>query len=133
MPNKTLGNEKDMILSQATAAISRTLLRAVTGLFKRVLRIHYEDPKEIDQAPEWPELDKLFSDGCDTYVSVAMGNRRNIRGALFPWVKRKIEADENAILVRHFNCDRHGHAILDEALEADILAKHGDAWRAMEH
>ena len=128
VPARTLEKTKDTILSLATAAVSGTLLKEVTEVLKRLFRILYDSPEEIGQAPEWQELDKLFCTAGDTYVSVAMGNRRKIRGDLFGWVKEKIEADADAISIQHFMCDRNGYLA-----SKGTLADHLDTWRAMAH
>ena len=120
------------ILSRATAAVSGTLLQRVTGVLKRLFKILYESPEEIGQAPEWQELDKLFCDACDDYIGIATGNRRKIRGDLFEWVKKKIDADADAISLQHFNCDRNGYFVPDKASKG-ALADHHDTWRAMGH
>jgi hypothetical protein len=104
----------------------------VTSLFKRLFKIHYESRKEIEQAPEWQELIKLFCNACDTYVNIAMANRRKIRGDLLVWVKAQIEEDENAISKQHFKCDRNGYFAREDASKGS-LDDHQDAWCAQEH
>jgi hypothetical protein len=128
VPTKTLENAKDTILPRATEAVSGTLLKEVTEVLKRLFRILYESPEDISQAPEWQEVDRLFCDACVTYVSIATGNRRKIRGDLFGWVKEKIEADADAISIQHFGCDRNGYLA-----SKGPLADHDNTWRAMAH
>lgn len=129
---KFLENSKDIILSRATAAVSESLLQQVTGAFKRLFKIHYESSEEIGQSPEWQEINKLFGAAVDTYVSIAMNNRQKIRGDLFLWVKAQIEANESAILIQHFSCDRNGY-IPAQKTSKRRLADHHDAWSAQEH
>lgn len=126
---KVLESSKDTILSRATAAVSGSLLQQVTGAFKRLFKIHYESSEEIGQSPEWQEINKLFGAAVDTYVSIAMNNRRKIRGDLFLWVKAQIEANESAILIQHFSCDRNGY----KELSRSRLAEGHDPWSAQEH
>ena len=130
LPAKTLEEAKDTILSRAAAAVSGTLFQKVTGVCKRLFKIHYESREEIDEAPEWQELEKLFCDACDTYVNIAIGSRRKIRRDVFAWVKEKIEADEKSISVQHFGCDANGYLVSGKA---SLLAKHGNTWSAMQH
>jgi hypothetical protein len=129
---KVLESSKDTIVSRATAAVSGSLLQQVTGAFKRLFKIHYESSEEIGQSPEWQEIDKLFGNAVDTYVSIAMNNRRKIRGDLFLWVKAQIEANESAILIQHFSCDRKGY-LRTEKTSKHRLTEHRDAWSAQEH
>ena len=108
MPAKSLEKAKDTIVSRATAAVSGTLLQQVTESFKRMFKIHYESAEEIGHSPEWQEINKLLDAAVNTYVDIAMNNRRKIHGDLFLWVKTLIEANENAISIQHFGCDRDG-------------------------
>jgi len=129
---KVSENSNDTILSRATAAVSESLLQQVTTSFKRLFRFHYESSDEIAQSPEWQEIDKLFGNAVDTYVSIAMNNRRKIRGDLFLWVKAQIEVNESAILIQHFSCDRKGY-LRTEKTSKHRLTEHRDAWSAQEH
>jgi len=104
----------------------------VTSSFKRLFKIRYESPAEIGEAPEWREVNKLFCDACDTYVNIAMGNRPKIRGELFLWVKTQIEANEDAISIQHFGCDRNGYLPAEQSHECG-LDEHYDTWSAREH
>lgn len=127
-----LKNSKDTILSRAAGAVSETLLREVTRSFKALCKFHYESAEEVAQSPEWEEMNNLFRDAVDTYVDIAMNNRRKIRGDLFLWVKAQIEANESAILMQHFSCDRNGHfptMKTSQSREED----HHDAWSAQAH
>ena len=129
---KVSDNSKDTILSRATAAVSESLLQQVTGAFKRVFKFHYESAEEIGQSPEWQEINKLFCDAVDTYVSIAINNRRKIRGDLLLWVKAQIEANESAISMQHFGCDRNGYYSVKETSKRR-LTEHPDTWSAHEH
>jgi hypothetical protein len=130
---EVLENSKDTILSRATAAVSERLLQQVTGSFKRLFKFHYESAEEIGQSPEWQEISKLFGAAVDTYVSIAMNNRRKIRGDLLLWVKAQIEATESAILIQHFRCDRNGYLCTKETSKSRLAEHHPDPWSAEEH
>jgi hypothetical protein len=129
---KALENSKDAILSRATGAVSESLCQQVTGAFKRLFKFHYESEEEIGQSPEWQEISKLCWDAVDTYVSIAMNNRRKIRGDLLLWVTKQIEVNESAILIQHFGCDRNG-SFTPEIRSKGRLAEHHNAWSAQEH
>ena len=124
-------NQTDTVFSRAAEAVGGRLLQEVTGSFKRLFKIHYDPQQTIEQAPEWQELDKLFFDACDTYVNIAMCNRRKIRGDLFKWVKGKIDSDHDAISLQHFGCDRNGH--FRYTASAGGVAKRADTWSANSH
>jgi hypothetical protein len=130
--NDLLGNSKDTIFSRAAGAVRETLLGEVTRLFKAVFKFHYESAAEVNQSPEWDGMNKLFCDAADTYVNIAMNNRRKIRGELFLWVKAQIEANESAILIQHFDSDRKG-CLPSKETSQDILAEHRDQWKAQAH
>src|ERR1035437_1582796 len=129
---KVSENSNDTILSRATAAVSESLLQEVTTSFKRLFRFHYESSDEIAQSPERQEINKLFGAAADTYVSIAMNNRRKIRGDLLLWVKAQIEANETAISTQHFSCDRNGYLSVKKTSKRG-LAEHHDNWKAQEH
>jgi 23S rRNA U2552 (ribose-2'-O)-methylase RlmE/FtsJ len=129
---KVLENSKDTILSRAAGAVSETLLREVTRLFKAVFKFHYESAEEVGQSPEWQEMNRLFSDAVDTYVNIAMNNRRKMHDDLFLWVKEQIEANESAILIQHFGSGRNGYSAPKERSQIREAHNH-DAWRAQEH
>jgi hypothetical protein len=130
--NDCLKNSKDTILSRAAGAVSETLLREVTTSFKALFKFHYESAEEVGQSPEWEEMNKMFCDAVDTYVNIAMNNRRKIRGDLFLWVKAQIEANESAILIQHFSCDRNGHCCPMKSSRSSA-ADHRDDWSAQAH
>jgi len=129
---KVSENSKDIILLRATAAVSEKLLQQVTGSFKRLFKFHYESSEEIGQSPEWQEINKLFCDAVDSYVSIALNHRPKIRRDLFLWVKAQIEANESSILIQHFSCDRNRYLRAQE-ISKRRLADHHDGWRAQEH
>jgi hypothetical protein len=120
------------VLSRAIAAVSRALLQDVTGCFKRLVKINYESRKELEQAPEWEELIKLFLRACDTYADIAMGYRQKIKGDTLGWVKAQIEEDANRVSKQHFGCDRNGYHVQHDA-STNSLNDNRDTWRAHEH
>jgi hypothetical protein len=132
VPAKTLKTGKETTVYRAAAAVSETLLQEVTALFKRLLKIRYESPQELDQASEWKELEKLFCESCDAYTSIAINNRGSLRGDLFTWVEEKIKADEDAITVEHFWFHPDGRLALAKGYEGGLV-EHDDTWRAHSH
>jgi len=125
-------NSRGTILSRATVAVSANLLPQVTLAFKRLFRIHYESPEEIGQAPEWQQVTVLFCDACDSYVSIAMANRRKIGDDLFEWVKAQIETDADSISLHHFGCDRNGRSPQERVSKRGI-DENFDPWSARAH
>jgi hypothetical protein len=118
----------DKLLLRATTAIRSKLLADVTSLFRELVKTNYESPKEIELAPEWQQLEILFSSSCDRYVSIATsdGTAENI----FHWVEKMLELDQDAIFLQHFLCDRLGSLDRTPTLET---AGDREVWRAMAH
>lgn len=104
----------------------------MTDCFKRLVRINYESRKEIEQAPEWKEIVKLFLRACDTYADIVMGNRQKPMGDTLEWLKAQIEEDANRVSKQHFGCDRNGYHVQHDA-STNSLNDNRESWRANEH
>jgi hypothetical protein len=117
------------LAAQAADDVGENLRREVTSFFKKLLTYHYQTESELDQSPLWQELPELLRRHCDMYADLAIANRSLRRAGRVEWVKKEIEADQNAIMIQHFRCDAKGYLV--KAPETTIPEQ--ASWRAMAH